>query len=625
MDYKKLGLKMGLEIHQQLNTEKKLFCPCKCELTDKKPDYKLLRYLRPTQSELGKIDRAAFEESRRKLEFIYEAYDHETCLVEADDEPPHPLNMEALEIALIIASLLNMNVVDEFHTMRKQVIDGSNTGGFQRTGLVATDGYLETEYGIVKIENLCLEEDAARRIGQKKGKVVFRLDRLGIPLLEVTTDPSMKHPEQVKEVAYQLGQILRSTRVKRGLGTIRQDLNISIAEGARVEIKGVQDLDLMPKMVENEVKRQINLIELMKELQSRGAQVEDKIHRVDDLFKETESKIISRAISKGGSVLTIKLLGFKGLIGKEVQPGRRFGTELAGYAKKMGVSGIFHTDELPAYGITNEEVLTISKRLELSEKDAFILVADEEEKARNAITEVQRRAKTAIREVPEETRKALEDGNSEYLRPLPTASRMYVETDIPTTVISRESIKEIKSNLPELPEEKKLRITEQYSLSKDIASQLVRLDKVGDFEDIMASSNLDPTTVGSTLAYTLKELRREGNDVSILGTHILKETFALVEDGKITKDAVSDVLVGICQDKSSPEDIARKLNLIMLSEAEVEKIIDELISENIKMVEERGMGAMGALMGKSMEKLQGKADGKLVNKFLRYKIQNIIQ
>ncbi len=625
MDYKKLGLKMGLEIHQQLNTEKKLFCPCKCELTDKKPDYKLLRYLRPTQSELGKIDRAAFEESRRKLEFIYEAYDHETCLVEADDEPPHPLNMEALEIALIIASLLNMNVVDEFHTMRKQVIDGSNTGGFQRTGLVATDGYLETEYGIVKIENLCLEEDAARRIGQKKGKVVFRLDRLGIPLLEVTTDPSMKHPEQVKEVAYQLGQILRSTRVKRGLGTIRQDLNISIAEGARVEIKGVQDLDLMPKMVENEVKRQINLIELMKELQSRGAQVEDKIHRVDDLFKETESKIISRAISKGGSVLTIKLLGFKGLIGKEVQPGRRFGTELAGYAKKMGVSGIFHTDELPAYGITNEEVLAISKRLELSEKDAFILVADEEEKARNAITEVQRRAKTAIKEVPEETRKALEDGNSEYLRPLPTASRMYVETDIPTTVISRECIEEIKSNLPELPEEKKLRITEQYSLSEDIALQLVRLDKVGDFEDIMASSNLDPTTVGSTLAYTLKELRRDGNDVSILGTHILKETFALVEDGKITKDAVSDVLIGICQDESSPEDIARKLNLIMLSEAEVEKIIDELISENIKMVEERGMGAMGALMGKSMEKLQGKADGKLVNKFLRYKIQNIIQ
>jgi glutamyl-tRNA(Gln) amidotransferase subunit E len=623
MDYDKLGLKMGLEVHQQLNTEKKLFCPCKCELTDKKPDYTLLRMLRPTQSELGKIDRAAFEESRRKLKFMYESYNHETCLVEADDEPPHPLNKEALEIALIIASLLSMNIVDEFHTMRKQVIDGSNTGGFQRTGLVATDGRLETEYGTVVIENLCLEEDAARRMGQKKGKVVFRLDRLGIPLLEVTTDPSMKHPEQVKEVAYQLGQVLRSTKVKRGLGTIRQDLNISISEGSRVEIKGVQDLDLMPKMVENEVKRQVNLIEIKNELQKRDAKVADDIYNLNDIFKKTDSKIISNAISKDGNILSIKLEGFKGLIGKEVQPERRFGTELAGYAKKMGVSGIFHTDELPAYGITVEEVEEVSKLLKLSKNDAFIIVADNEEKARNAIIEVQRRAKIAIIEVPEETRKALDDANSEYLRPLPTASRMYVETDIPTTVISREHIKVIESNLPELPVEKKTRIIEQYKLSEDMASQLVRLDKVDDFEYIMFSSKIDPTTVGSTLAYTLKELKREGVDVSKIDRIILKKTFALVEKGNIAKEVISDVLVGSIKEDTSPKETAIRLNLIMLSEQEVEDLIDVLILENKKMVEDRGMGAMGALMGKSMQKLQGKADGKLVNKLLMDKIQNI--
>ena len=623
MDYEKLGLKMVLEIHQQLNTERKLFCPCKCELTDKKPDYVLLRYLRPTQSELGKIDRAAFEESRRKLKFIYESYDNETCLVESDDEPPHPLNLEALEIALIIASLLNMNVVDEFHIMRKQVIDGSNTGGFQRTGLFATDGWLETEYGTVVIENLCLEEDAARRMGQKKGKVVFRLHRLGIPLLEVTTDPSMKHPEQVKEVAYQLGQVLRSTKVKRGLGTIRQDLNISISDGSRVEIKGVQDLDLMPKMVENVVKRQLNLIQIMKELQSRGASVDNNIHNLNYIFKKTESKIITNAILKGGIVLAIKLEGFKGLIGKQVQPGRRFGTEIAAYAKKMGVSGIFHSDELPAYGITDEEVKEVSKRLKLSENDAFILVADEDEKARNAITEVQRRAKTALLHVPEETRKALEDANSEYLRPLSTASRMYVETDIPTTVITRGQIKDIMENLPELPGDKKLRIIEQYNLSDDMASQLVRLDKVEDFEDIMSSLKIDPTIVGSTLAYTLKELKRDGHDVSKLDPQMLKETFALVENGKIVNEAVSNVLVGLIHENASPEETARKLNLIMLSEEKVEDIIDDLISKNIKIIKERGMGAMGTLMGKSMQKLHGKADGKLVNKFLKDKIQNI--
>ena len=621
MDYEKLGLKMGLEIHQQLNTSQKLFCPCPCELQDKKPEYKLMRTLRPTQSELGMIDRAAYEESRRKLQFTYEAYKHDTCLVESDEEPPHPLNSEALEIALILSSLLNMAVVDEFHTMRKQVIDGSNTGGFQRTGLVATDGYMDTEYGRVKIENLCLEEDAARRIGQKKGHVVFRLDRLGIPLVEITTDPSMKHPEQVRDVAYQIGQVLRSTKVKRGLGTIRQDLNISIKEGARVEIKGVQDLDLMPTMVENEVTRQIKLLEIRDELQRRNAEAMDEIHDVKELFQDTESKIISKALEKG-SVLAIKLKGFAGLIGVEVQPGRRFGTELAGYAKKMGVSGLFHTDELPAYGITEEEVESVRTFLDLQDEDAFILVADEDEKARNALLEVIRRAKTAIIGVPEETRKARDDANTEYLRPLPTASRMYVETDIPLQIIDRDYLEEIKSNLPELPDEKEARIIKEYSLSQDLAHQLVRRNRAGDFEEVMASTDVDSTTVASTFAYTLKELKRDGKDISKLDTECLKNIFNLVSDGKITKEAIQEVLVGVCDGESSPEEAAKNLNLLMLSEDDVEKIIAEIVSSNAKMVEERGMGAMGPLMGMAMKQLKGKADGKLVNKLLRDKLQS---
>lgn len=621
MDYEKLGLKMGLEIHQQLNTSQKLFCPCPCELQDKKPEYKLMRTLRPTQSELGMIDRAAYEESRRKLQFTYEAYKHDTCLVESDEEPPHPLNSEALEIALILSSLLNMAVVDEFHTMRKQVIDGSNTGGFQRTGLVATDGYMDTEYGRVKIENLCLEEDAARRIGQKKGHVVFRLDRLGIPLVEITTDPSMKHPEQVRDVAYQIGQVLRSTKVKRGLGTIRQDLNISISEGARVEIKGVQDLDLMPTMVENEVTRQIKLIEIRDELQRRNAEVIDEIYDVKELLQGTESKIISKALEKG-SVLAIKLKGFAGLIGVEVQPGRRFGTELAGYAKKMGVSGLFHTDELPAYGITQEEVESVRTFLDLQEEDAFILVADEDEKARNALLEVIRRAKTAIIGVPEETRKARDDANTEYLRPLPTASRMYVETDIPLQIIDRDYLEEIKSNLPELPDDKEARIIKEYSLSQDLAHQLVRRNRAGDFEEVMASTDVDSTTVASTFAYTLKELKRDGKDISKLDIGCLKNTFNMVSDGKITKEAVQEVLIGVCDGEPSPEEAAKNLNLVMLSENDVEKIIAQIVSSNAKMVEERGIGAMGPLMGMAMKQLKGKADGKLVNKLLRDKLQS---
>ncbi|KUK75422.1 MAG: Glutamyl-tRNA(Gln) amidotransferase subunit E [Methanobacterium sp. 42_16] len=624
IDYEELGLMMGLEIHQQLNTAQKLFCPCECELTDKKPEYRVLRYLRPTQSELGKIDRAAFEESRRELTFLYDAYPYHTCLVETDDEPPHPLNQEALEIGLIIATLLNMQVVDEFHTMRKQVIDGSNTGGFQRTGLLAIQGYMDTPYGRVVIENLCLEEDAARRMGQRKGKVEFRLDRLGIPLLEITTDPSMNHPQQVREVAYQIGQVLRSTRVKRGLGTIRQDLNISIKEGARVEVKGVQDLDSMEQLVENEVMRQIHLLEIRDELVKREATVEEEIHDLNELLKDTESKIIAKAIKKGGKVLAIKLNGYKGLIGKELQPGRRFGTELAGYAKKMGVAGIFHTDELPAYGITSQEVENINTFLQIGPDDAFILVADEAEKAQNALEEVQRRARMAVDGVPEETRKALDDANTEYLRPLPTASRMYVETDIPIQVVSSELREHVKNNLPELPKEKEARIITEYNLSEDLAHQLVRQDRVEQFEEIVAECGVEPTTVASLLAYTLKELRREGLDVDNLPGSHLKGTFQLLNHGKISKDAVSDVLVGVLKEDWTPEESASNLNLLMLSEENVRDIIVELVSSNENLIEERKMGAMGSLMGMAMKQLKGKADGKLVNKLLKEEIQKYL-
>ncbi|MBI5459294.1 Glu-tRNA(Gln) amidotransferase subunit GatE [Methanobacterium sp.] len=625
MDYEKLGLMMGLEIHQQLNTTKKLFCPCECELTDKKPDYRVLRYLRPTQSELGKIDRAAFEESRRELTFLYDAYSHHTCLVESDDEPPHPLNQEALEIGLIIATLLDMQVVDEFHTMRKQVIDGSNTGGFQRTGLLAIQGHMDTPYGRVVIENLCLEEDAARRMGQRKGKVEFRLDRLGIPLLEITTDPSMNHPEQVREVAYQIGQVLRSTKVKRGLGTIRQDLNISIREGARVEVKGVQDLDSMEQLVKNEVMRQLKLLEIKDELRKRGALVENQIYDLGEILQDTESKIIAKAIKKGGKVLSIKLNGYKGLIGKEVQPGRRFGTELAGYANKMGVAGIFHTDELPAYGITSQEVELINGFLKIGENDAFILVADEGDIARNALEEVQRRAKIATEGVPEETRKALDDANTEYLRPLPTASRMYVETDIPTQMVSSELLEHVRANLPELPEEKKARIINEYGLSEDLSHQLVRQDRVKQFEEIVAGCGVEPTTVASLLAYTLKELRREGLDVDNIPDSHLVGTFQLLKQGKISKDAVSDVLVGVLKEKWTPEEAAGNLNLLMLSEENVRTIIVEIVTANEKLITERKMGAMGSLMGMAMKELKGKADGKLVNKLLKEEIQKYLQ
>lgn len=257
--YKSLKLKCGLEIHQQLDT-KKLFCNCPSLLRKDEPDFIVKRKLHPVAGESGEIDIAARHEAEKGRDFIYQGYDT-NCLVELDEEPPHEINKESLKVALQVALLLNCKIIPLTQVMRKTVIDGSNTSGFQRTVLVARDGYIETEQGKVKIESICLEEDAARRVGREDDKIIFRLDRLGIPLVEIATAPDIKTPEQAKEVALHLGDILRSCNVKRGLGTIRQDVNISIKKGSRIEIKGVQDMKIFLKTIDQEIQRQNKLID----------------------------------------------------------------------------------------------------------------------------------------------------------------------------------------------------------------------------------------------------------------------------------------------------------------------------------------------------------------------------
>ncbi len=261
LDYKKLNFKCGIEIHQQLDTHK-LFCSCPSLIRDDKPDIIIKRRLRPSAGESGEVDEAALHEFRRGKQFIYQAYSNTTCLVELDEEPPHDVNKEALETALQVALMLNAKVVDRICFMRKTVVDGSNTSGFQRTALIATNGFIETSKGKVKIDTVCLEEEAAKIVKRTEKQDTYNLSRLGIPLIEIATAPDIKDPEHCRETAEKIGMILRSTnKVKRGLGTIRQDVNLSIKNKARVEIKGFQDLRNMPKIIENEVKRHLKLIE----------------------------------------------------------------------------------------------------------------------------------------------------------------------------------------------------------------------------------------------------------------------------------------------------------------------------------------------------------------------------
>jgi Glu-tRNA(Gln) amidotransferase subunit E-like FAD-binding protein len=275
IDYQKIGFKAGLEIHQQLEG-KKLFCDCPTlNLNKEKPDIKVERRLRAVAGETGEIDAAALHEMTKGKKFIYESCSQDTCLVEYDEEPPRPINKEALNTALQISKMLNAKVVDEVQVMRKTVIDGSNTSGFQRTALVAVDGFIETSKGKVRIPTVCLEEEAAQRAGTTKDSAKYRLDRLGIPLIEIATDADIVDAEHAKETASALGMILRSTgKVKRGIGTIRQDVNVSIKGGARTEIKGFQDLRSIPKVIEKEVARQQKLIKEGKKIKQEVRKAE---------------------------------------------------------------------------------------------------------------------------------------------------------------------------------------------------------------------------------------------------------------------------------------------------------------------------------------------------------------
>lgn len=626
-NYAELGLKCGLEIHQQLDSKEKLFCRCPTRIRNiEESNHEFFRYLRPTASEMGETDRAALEQSKLKRKYVYKAYDS-TCLVENDDEPPTELNKESLDIALSITKLLNMVPVDQIHMMRKIVVDGSNTSGFQRTAFLAKDGHLDTSVGPVGVGVLCLEEEACQKIEDKGDSIIYSLDRLGIPLVEIGTDPDIISPAHAKETAQQIGMLLRSTgKVKRGLGTIRQDVNISIARGSRIELKGVQALDMIETMVEREVERQVNLLAMMDELLERGASVCDTIFDVTELFMETKSKVIKKTIKKG-KVYAVLLHGFDGFVGREVQPGRRIGTEFSDRAKTSGVGGIFHTDELPSYGISEEEVHALRTEVGAAENDAVVMVADREKRAWGAMESVIIRAKEALEGVPEETRRALPDGNSSYLRPLPGAARMYPETDVPQVNISGDYFDAIE--IPELLTERAKRFESDFGLHKELAEKIAYSTYLPLFEEIMQllgdNDNVNATLVVRTLTGTLQELKRDGVEIDKLEDRNLVDVFSFLAEGGVAKEAIDGLLRAIAGEPGlCAKDAASKMGLGNLDISEVENMVDKIIDKRQDFVKEKGLGAVGPLMGVVMAEVRGKVDGKVLSEILKQKINKYI-
>ncbi|MFX1367434.1 MAG: Glu-tRNA(Gln) amidotransferase subunit GatE [Promethearchaeota archaeon] len=632
LKYAKIGLMVGLELHQQLDTSRKLYCHCPTVIRDDEPHGGFFRRLRPTQSEMGEIDPAALFEFQQQKKFYYEYYNDTTCLVEADEEPPHDLCDEAIDACLIMVNFLNSKPVDEIHSMRKIVIDGSNTTGFQRTCVVGTGGKIQVGDKEIGIQTVGLEEDAARKISESEKENVrtYRLDRLGIPLIEIATAPDIQTPAEAQETALKLGLLLRSTGMaKRGLGSIRQDVNVSIKDGAIIEIKGFQELDMLAELVKLEAHRQEQLLEIRKDLQDReisSNDITEEIHDVSKLFERTESKVLRKAVESGESVFAIKLSGFNGIIGREIQPNRRLGTEFSDYANFWGrVGGIFHTDELPKYGITEDDVKNLRIQTDASEQDAVVIVAAPEKNCIDALKAVIDRARQTTIGVPAETRTPLPNGTSKYARPRPGAKRMYPETDVRPVKVTEQLLRRIKREMPETLERKEQRFIKELHLSKELASQITRSLNLDLFEHVVEKMEISPTLVAVTLENTLVSLQRDGVPTRNLEEPQLMRVFEAISKRKFSADALPEILTYLANNPSTEmNQVLKATDLGKVDKKEIQDIIRRIVEDRIDFVREKGEAAVGGLMGVAMKDLRGKADGKLVKELLTAEVKRAL-
>jgi len=628
-DYEKLGLKCGLEIHQQLDTETKLFCRCPTIMQGtREPDFTIKRFMRPVLGEMGTFDKAMLTEYEKGMDIIYEGYNDVICTYELDDTPPFSCNEEARKIALQIALLLNANIIEEMHVCRKNYLDGSVPSGFQRTMILGTDGYITLEDGKkIRVDILSLEEEAARKIKTENKTNYFRLDRLGIPLIEVTTKPDINSPDECKECAERIGLLFWSTNVKKVIGSIRQDVNVSIKSGTRIEIKGVQKLSWIPPLINNEISRQLNLVEIKNELISRKVTPNDITNdfiEVSEKVKSIKSKIIQNGLKSGKKLYGINFRNFKGIFGKELMKDYRFGTEVSSKVKSIaGLKGLIHSDEnLKNYGINENDANLLRNLLNSQENDCFVLLLGSKKKVIKALEVIVDRLKNAFMGVPPETRRALEDGKTEFLRELHGGARLYPDTDSMVIINKSQEISTIKRTLPEYPWKIIKEYAVKYNTEERMIKELIFNDTLKLFEKLIKIYPENPTILFTTLLETTTALRRDGKNVDLILDKDYIEIFQELKSKSIGKEAIEEIMITKSEYPNLTIDqIKEKLNIESISIEELNKIIIKIINKNIQVIKEKKMRALGPLMGEIMKEVRGKIDGAIVSKELKILIQ----
>ena len=627
---KNAGVKVGLEIHQQLATNKKLFCNCNPIESDEY-SIKFQRKLRASKSELGEFDPAALFESTKSKTIMYYANNESSCLVEQDEEPPHELDNDARKIALIISSALKSNIFSEIYPMRKTVIDGSNTTGFQRTMLISQGGFFNTGETKIGIQSICLEEDAAKNLGDEGSVRKFGLERLGIPLVEIATEPFEVELTEIKKIALSLGRILRSTKkVKRGLGSIRQDVNVSIKDGGGVviEVKGVQQLDQLEKVVEYEAKRQHGLLKISKKIQEKNWMYDKEDSKdITELFSECKSKIIQTALKKNQKIMAITFRNMAKMFGYSPYEGIRLGKEIAELVRFFGIGGVFHSDELPNYGVEEIDLEKLKKFSKINENDAFLILASPEEKIHTVIDQIILRIEYIKNHgIPIDTRLATQTGETKFLRPRPGAARMYPETDIPPIIITKKELLEAEENIPKSWDDSIKELETKYKLNPQLAEQIFDSRYIGLFEKIVEKIKTNPTFVASILCSTITNLERSGLNSDLLKNEEILKLFNLLEDGEIAKESIEIIFESIMSGKSkTTEEAMKNASIESVNEEEIEKIIVDIIEKNEGIIKNQKERAIGPLMGIVMKELRGKASGEIINSLLLKNIKKKLE
>ncbi|MDG6225228.1 MAG: Glu-tRNA(Gln) amidotransferase subunit GatE [Candidatus Thermoplasmatota archaeon] len=630
--FEDMGFMCGMEIHQQLKTQRKLFCRCPPVYRNDPPHYTILRHMRPTLSEMGTYDGTALMEFKTRKNVTYQFYRDTCCSYEIDDTPPFEMDEEALVISLVIASALNSHLVDEVHVSRKQYLDGTIPTGFQRTAIVSLRGRIPWKDGRdLDIRQISLEEDACREVSDIGHEVTFRTDRLSIPLVEVVTEPVAKNPTEAREISERIGRVMRSTGlVRRGAGATRQDVNVSIKGGKRVEIKGVPKLDLIPTITAGEAIRQHNLLLIAQELERRGLDpgnmdveefntmsASDVTAHLEGRHVPSMSHIWPETVRSDGEhrAMAVLVPGFNGLFSHITHHSQRFIDEISGRVRVIAcldhLPNVFSSDMRPPEGMDDELYARIMAHLGGDEDDAFVLVAGNEADTLTAVREIYIRCREAFDGVPHETRQVIGPDETSFERILPGPDRMYPDTDRPPIVVTPEILARVRSLVPSLPyweEEEEMR---SLGVSPDNARMLVVSELMPVYKKALSEGCSAPLAA-RTLMETFKDLMRKGHDTSRLGGEHVLDLLRMHKDGAITLNAIPEALRHVCDKGGSSGSAVRDLVLEKLERPQARRSAEETAKARPELAALYANGDKGRLLGAVMASCRGRIDSDVV-------------